>query len=248
MKNLLKPTNLPIVTAALGGIALVLRRVLYAVAVDAKNLLPVNHPLEIALGIFTGLVLACIAASVWKLDGSGRYEDNFQSDVPALVGHAAAAAGILITVLTNAPMMPGYLGNFWKVLGFAAPVCLFAAGYARLQGKQPFFLLHLIPCLFLVFHIVNHYQTWSGNPQFQDYGFALFGSMALVFFSFYTAAFDVEAGRRRMQLGMGLAAVYLCLAELAMTQYVWLYLGGIVWALTDLCSLNPVPKPAEDEA
>lgn len=242
MKNLLKSTNLPAVTAALGGIALVLRRMLYVFAVDEKNLLTVNHPLELVLGVVSVAALAYILLAVRKLDGSEVYEDNFSADKPAVVGHMAAAGGILVTMLTNAPRMSGYLGDIWQVLGFVSPVCLLLAGLARGRGKQPFFLFHLIPCLFLMMHIVNHYQLWSGNPQFQDYGFTLFGAMALMFFAFYSAAFDVGSGNRRMQLGMGLAAVYLLMAELAQSQYPWLFLGGILWALTDLCSLTPVPK------
>lgn len=243
MKKFLKPTNLPVITASLGGIALVLRKMLYAFAVDAKGLLPLYHPLEIALGLLSAGALVYILLTVWKLDGSAQYADNFAADRYALAGHIAAAAGIVLTVLTREPMMPGYLGQGWLVLGYLAPVCLVLAGIDRYRGRQPFFLLHLVPCLFLVFHIVNHYQFWSGNPQLQDYVFTLFGSMALMFFGFYNAAFDANSGRRRMQLFMGMAAVYLLLAELAQTRYPWLYLGGILWALTGLCTLTPVPKP-----
>lgn len=242
MKNLLKSENLPAVTAGLGGIALVLRKLLYIFAVDEKGLLITHHPLETLLTIVSAAALLYIVASVWMLDGSNRYRDNFSADAASALGHVAAAAGIVLTMMTRQPMMANYLGRIWKLLGFVAPVCLLLAGYARLQGKRPFFVLHLLPCIFLVFHIVNHYQHWSGNPQFQDYLFTLFGTMALMFFAFYNAAFDVGSGRRRMQLGMGLVAVYLCMAELAQSLYPWLYLGAIVWILTSLCSLTPVPK------
>lgn len=247
MKKLFMPKNLPVVTAALGGIALVLRKLLYTFAVDEKNLLPVNHPLEVLLLLLTGAALVYIAAGVWKLAGSNRYKDNFAPSRRAMAGHVAAAAGILITLLSNGPMMPGYLGFLWRVMGYLSPVCLVLAGMARMQGRRPFFLLHLIPCVFLVLHIVNHYQVWSGNPQFQDYMVTLFGTMALMFFAFYNTAFDVGSGRRQMQLGMGLAAVYLCMAELAASRYPFLYLGGIAWALTGLCSLTPKPKTQPKE-
>lgn len=243
MKKLLKPNNLPVITAGLGGIALVLRKLLYAFAEDERGLLVAHHPLEILLTIVSVVAIGNILISVWKLDGSNRYRDNFSPSMTAALGHVAAAAGIALTLMTRQPMMANYLGTVWKTLGFLAPVCLLLAGYCRLQGKRPFFVLHLLPCIFLVFHIVNHYQYWSGNPQFQDYMFTLFGNMALMFFAFYHAAFDVGSGRRRMHLGMGLVAVYLCMAELARTLYPWLYLGGILWILTSLCNLNPVPKP-----
>ena len=99
MKQTCKQNRLPIVTVVLGCCALILRRVLYAVAVDVKNLLPVNHPLEIVLWVLTAIAAAWIIASVWKLDGSAKYEDNFQPSLMAAVGHYIAAAGILLTVL-----------------------------------------------------------------------------------------------------------------------------------------------------
>ena len=63
MKQTCKQNRLPIVTVVLGCCALVLRRVLYAVAVDVKNLLPVNHPLEIVLWVLTAIAAAWIIAS-----------------------------------------------------------------------------------------------------------------------------------------------------------------------------------------
>lgn len=248
MKNLWKPNNLPTAAAALGVLGLVLRQMLYAFGMDGKNLLTANHPLELVLWAVTLAAIALIVAAVWKLGGSNRYVDNFSPSMPSAVGHILAAAGILLTVLLKEPMMPGTLGNIWKFLGFLSAPCLVLAGYARVQGKRPFFLLHMAACLFLVFHIVDHYQVWSGDPQLQDYVFILFGTMALMFFGFYTAAFDVGSGRRRMQLGMGLTAVYLCLVGLPDSGYPFLYLGGIAWVLTGLCTLNPKPSQPEKES
>lgn len=247
MKHLTKPKLLPVLTLALGVLGLLLRLLLYAVALDERYLLPGGHPLSVALWLVTGAALALIITATWRLDGSSRYQDNFSPSPAAAAGHFLAAGGILITVLVNQPLMSGYLGRVWRVLGFLAPPCLAVAGIDRLRGRQPFFLLHMTACMFLVFHIVDHYQFWSGRTQLQDYIFALMGTMVLMFFSFYSAAFDVESGKRRMQLGTGLTAVYLCTVNLSTTQYPFLYLGGIAWALTDLCTLTPKPKPPESE-
>lgn len=246
MKKMHDPKNLPMMTAALGAVGFLLRWMLYTFCLDDKFLLPANHPLEIGLWGFSAAALALIIALVWKLDGSSRYEDNFAPSAAAAVGHILAAAGILLTALLNEPQMAGNLGMLWKVTGVLAGPCLMLAALSRVQGKKPFFLLHLIPCLFLVFHIINHYQVWSGNPQLTDYVFALFATMTLMFFAFYTAAFDVDAGKRRMHLGMGLAAVYLCMVNLPETEYLYLYAGGILWVLSDLCTLYPKPKPVEE--
>lgn len=252
MEKNVKPKNLPYRILALGTLALVLRKLLYLVAVDEKGLLVRSHPLEWALAALSAAVLVLIVAAVWKLDGSNVYTDNFFPSVPAAVGHWLAAAGILLTMLGSEPVMEGYLGNFWQGLGWLSPVCLLAAGFARLRGKQPFFGLQLVPCLFVVFHIVCHYRIWCGDPQLQNYVFALFGGIALLLTWFHTAAFAAGVGKRRMQLGISLTAVYLCMAELALSQYPLLYAVGAAFALTNLCSLEPRPKPdsgpAENEA
>jgi len=196
--------------------------------------------------IGAGILLTFLVLAVRKRTGSGKFEDHYSADLPAAFGNLAMAAGIVATVLTGATGIGGYLENAWHILGLAAPVCLILAGMARVRGKKPFFLLHISVCLFLVLHIVTRYQLWSGNPQMQDYVFSLLGAMALMFFGFYAAAMEAGCGSCRMTLGMGLAAVYLCTAELARSSDPALYLGGILWVLTDLCSIRNISDNEEN--
>lgn len=247
MKNLLKSKCLPAVILLLGVVGFLLRLGLYAVGTDQKGLLPGWHPLEIVLWAVTAGAIALVIAAGRNAKGSNHYRDNFGPSLPGALGNILMAAGILLTVLLNQPKMPKLLGGLWKLLGFVSAPCLVAAAFARVQGKRPFFLLHIAACLFLVFHIVNHYQAWSGNPQLLDYLFSLLGTMALMFFGFYTAAFAVGSGSRRMLLGMGLAAVYLCAVSLSSGEYPFLYLGGIVWVLTNLCLPEPARQMEERE-
>ena len=225
--------KLTVITALFGIAALAMRRVLYATAVDVKGLLVRNQPLGIALAVLTLGVLARIALAVRKTDRD-ICETYPSVNLPAALGSVAAAAGILVTVRTGTAVTGSPLGNVWYGLGLAAAPCLLLAGIARLFGKKPFFLLHVAVCLFFVVHIVTRYQLWSANPQLQDYVFALLGAMALMFFGFYTAAGEADCGNPRMRLGMGLAAIYLCLAELARSACPALYLGGAIWVLTEL--------------
>jgi len=230
--------RLPVMMLIWGIAALVLRKALYATAVDVKGLLLRYQPLEIALTVLTIGVLVRIAVAVRKEKRSVPYEDDQFTGLPGAVGSVAAGAGILITVLTTAPGMGGYLESAWRCFGLAAPVCLLLAGIAKALGKKPFFLLHVVVCLFFMLHIVTRYQSWSGHPQMQDYIFALMGAMALLFYGFYTAAQEAGCGNFRMMLGMGLAAIYLCMAELARSSCPAMYLGGIAWVLLDLCSMK----------
>lgn len=243
MKTFLKSTNLPAVAVGFGFFAQILRRLLYATAVDEKNLLITGHPLEIALGLLSAAALGWIILSLWKQTGSQVYEDNFFPSRNARLGRLAAAAGILLTVLTTDPGIGGYVGRLWETFGYLAPLALAASGIARSRGKKPFFLLDISGCLFLLLHTICQYRGWCANSQLQDYVFALLGTLALALFAFHTAAFAVGMGNRRMQLITGLSAVYLLMAELATTSYSWLYLGGILWALTDLCALEPRQEP-----
>ena len=232
--------------SALGLAALLLRWQLYRTAVDEKGLLPRIHPLSIALLVLTAAVLLLIYITVRKQEEAAVFADRSPRSIPAALGHAVMAGMILTTVLAGSPQTSGYLATVWKYLGMAAFPCLVLAGTDRLRGKKSFFLLHMVPCLFFVVHIVSHYQSWSGDPQMQDYVFALLGAMALMFFGFYTAAMEAGCGSRRMRLGMGLAAIYLCLAETAHSAYPQLYLAGMIWVMTDLHSLGASETAEKD--
>lgn len=210
----------------LGLAAMVLRRQLYITGVDEKGLLLRNHPLSLVLLAMTAMVGLMI---LWTVRKAEQVEEN--GFVSAL-GHAVMALGILATVLPGVPVA-GYLGIAWRWLGLISPLCLLAAGAAAALRKQPFFLLHVIPCLFFVVHIVSHYQLWSGDPQMQNYLFALLGSMALTLFAFYTAAAEAGCGNHRMRMAVGMAAVYLCLAELANSADPLLYFTGFIWVRAD---------------
>lgn len=246
MKYTLNPKFLPPAALAAGIVGCGLRRLLYAVAVDAKNLLPVMHPIEIALWVLTAAAAALIILQVRKLGGSEAYSDNFAPSVPAAAGALALAAGILVTVLTATGDFPGPVGKLWKMAGLLSAPALVLVALFRLKGRKPLFLCHFAVCLFCVLHLVSRYQSWSSNPQLQDYFFCLGGSVLMTLFAFYQTAFDVDSGQRQMQLGVGLLGTVFCLTALAYSQTPALYLAGGLWMLTGLCA--PVPVPAAEEA
>lgn len=229
--------KLPVRMLVWGIVALVMRKTLYTTATDIKGLLLRYQPLEIALTVLTVGVLIRIVLASRKQEPSGNYEACYKADLLSALGAVAAGAGILMTVLTADFAAVNYLALARHYLGLAAPVCLLIAGISRALGKKPFFLLHVVVCLYFLLHIVSSYQAWSSHPQMQDYIFSLLGVNALMFYGFYTAALEADCGNVRMMLGMGLAAIYLCSAELARSSCPWLYLGGMVWVLTDLCSM-----------
>ena len=248
MKRFFNVNYLPAAVALCGGIGMVLRLELYLSAVDGKNLLVPGHPLEVLLYGLTGLTMVAIVVFLWPLYGSLRYGDNFGPSKTAAMGSAVGAVGILLGVLTAQPQ-PDPMFPTWRAVGLIAAPCLLLAGFARLKGKQPNFLLHGAVCVFWLTHLVYYYRGWSIEPQLQDYLFSLLASVALLMFSYYQTAFDVNSGKRRNTLAVGLAGAYFGIVALSGTDVPLLYGGCAVWALTNLCSLTPVrrrPNPVTE--
>lgn len=245
MKTLIKSKHLLPLAFLLGALGFLLRITLYDAAMEPGNLLLRGHPAGVGMVLVIPAVLILAALGVRGLDGSPAYKHNFSPSVPAAAGNLAAAAGLLATVLTPDSAAPGLPGLVWKVLGFLAAGALVAAARCRYLGKAPSFFCHLGLCLFLLSHLVSHYQAWCATPQTLDYLFELLGSCALMIFAYHCAAFSAGMGKRRMQLATGLCSVALCLTALGVSGYRWLNLGGLIFAATNLCALTPVPKAEE---
>lgn len=247
MKNALKSKYLPFAVLGLGIAALLLRWLLYAVAVDDKNLLILGHPLEIVLWLVTVAAAALVIAVVRKLDGSNRYVDNFHASAAAAAGSCVMAAGILLTVL-SLDAAKSTLEMARNILGIVSAPGLVWAGIERYRGKRPFFLCYGVAAVFFALYMISHYQTWSGNPQLQDYVYSLLAASGLTLFAYHLSAFSVGSGKRRMQLALGLLCVFFCAAALPHTEAPALYLTGGIWAFTNLCGLTPVPRREKKDA
>lgn len=238
---------LPILTAVLGVAALVLRMGLYLLGQDAQGLLHNGHILNTAVWAVTAFAAVLVCITVFQLDGSLKYADNFSPSVTAAVGTFVLAGGICLTLLSSLAVWTRLelLRNLTALLAIPS---LIWVGLCRWRGKRPSFLFHAILCLYLTLYAVSHYQTWCSRPQLQDYLFVMSGVILLTLFAYYQTAFDVGLGKRRMQLGTGLLAAFACIAALAQGEDAVLYLSGAVWALTTLCRLTPVPRPRKPAA
>ena len=233
----------PPAAAVLGIAGLALRLAYYAAAYDPASALLGDSPLAPALWVITALALGLALLAGMR---ARRFDYRPQGpSVWALAGCLAMAAGIGWSAAHQGPAMVGFLGTAWQVLALLAPICLTAVGLFRLWGRKPPFALHLPVCLFWLAHLVNQYQGWSGTPQLSAYVYALLGCMGLMLCAYYIAARAAGDVCLGMHLGVGLAAVPMCLIALARTDYPWLYLSGAVWVLLDLPrrgELRPSPK------
>lgn len=235
MKNIRFPALLMLIPAGLG---LFLRRWLYAVAVDISNLVAVGHPLEWLLWLSAAAAAVLTALTVRNLPATrvASYDALFPASFSASFGHILLAGGILLTVLQADAFLPGPVGTLWNWLGLASAPLLLWAGFCRARGERPNVLSHAAPCVFLVLHMIAHYQTWCSNPQLQDYLFAFLGAMGMTLLSYCHADFDAGDGNPRLLTAAGMMTLYLCVVELGYTDLPYLYIGGAVWAGTSLCA------------
>lgn len=249
MKKLLERKNMPWIVLGLGVLGYLLRTGLYAAAVDEKGLLLRGHPLEWALWLLAALTGVLVPVFVQKLDGSNKYEHNFgPSGIGAWFTGLFALLGVGGTVLLEGPGMTRL-----ELAGFACGVLaagtLIRAAVLRRRGSKPSFLPYCILCVYLALYMINHYRLWSGDPQLMDYVFQLFAVIFLTLFAYQQSAFCLGLGDRRTLLTAGLLGTFACAVSMSGSL---LSAMGLLWCLTNLCSLEPVPpepeEPAEEES
>ena len=224
MKHSANACSAPLVTAGLGGIALVLRRCLYAFATDHKGLLIPLHPLEIALW------LVSVAAALWVIASMKR-----GAAVPTAVsamGCFAFAVGIGVTALLAEG--DSSLTTVARISALPVIPALAYIGLCRRAQKLPFFLGHALLCLHLTLYTVCRYQLWSSHPQLQDALFPMLGCIFLMLFSYYQTAQDVAMGKPKLLLASGLLAGFCCITAISGSIDSLLYGTGALWTLTNL--------------
>lgn len=245
MKKRMKLEYVPGVMILLGLAAMGLRQLLYMVAVDEKNLMIANHPLELSLYGLSALALLAAVWVVWPLKGTKEFSENYPASPLSAGGNLLMAAGIGLTLIFWEPGMGGAMGQLWMGLGITAVLSLGWIGCCRIRGKKPLWLFHLFVILFFGIHMVSHYQTWSKVGYLPEYFFPLLGGVSLVLFAYEQTAFDAGLGRRRILLALGLFAMFLCTAALDHGTYWALYGCGIFWVWTNLVSWQVSPEPEE---
>lgn len=241
MKIKLNPNRLPALTAGLGLLAMVLRMALFLLGRDEKNLLVSYHPLSILVWAVTAAATSLVILHLPKLQGAPDYARNFRASSAAALGAIGLAIGICATVVSGWNLL-STLDLLCSIFGLLAVPALVLLALHRRQGKQPFFLLHGVVCIYLTLFSVSHYQIWSSRPQIQDWFFTMGATILLTLFAYCQTAFDADMGNRRMQISTGLLATFFCLAAVAGGEDVLLYLTGALWAVTNLCRLVP-PRP-----
>lgn len=245
MENKMDHKLLPGAVAALGFIGLVLRKWLYIAGPDGRKLLPLWHPLEIALWAVTAAAVLLVVLSLRRLEPIRGYGRNYPDSMLPALGCIVMGLGLGATVFLD--WRAGESGIAEQLLGVLSAVALFLVAACRIQRKRPSWVFHALVCVYFALHLISRYRAWSGNPQTQDYVFSLLSCVALMLFAYHQSAFDAGCGHRRSQVSWGLLAGFFCLVALSSTENIMLYGTGVIWCLTNLCTLAPPPRFGERE-
>lgn len=217
----------------LGAVLLALRLRLYIVAVDSKNLLISGHWLSYVIWAVAAVCLAVVVVAALRTEE--RKSLSVGGPIAAL-GDGLFALAILIAVLDmDTPV--SVLEKARLVVGYLCVPALLVSAVFRAKGKPVFFGCFCVVCVFFALYMVGFYQTWSSNPQLQDYGFAMLACAAVTLFAYQNAALSVGIGSRRVWLATGLATVAFGISAVSGSIFsMMLYLGAVGWALTGLVS------------
>ena len=236
MKNLVNSKYLPLFMAGLGVVGFCLRKGLYAVALDHKNLLLAGHPLQWLLFLVTAAAIALVV-----IYGMAKEQSKllWESKLTA-AGCLVLAVGILVSLLPEG-FAAGGLSRLRFLLGLLAAAAMVAAGVQSFLGKPAFFLLPGLVCIFCAVHMLSCYQSWSSNPQILDYLYTLLSSVGLMLFAYQRSALAADCGSEKLAKLFGCITLFCGLTALSGTEYPWLCLAGSIWAFTGLLS-----RPAEE--
>lgn len=224
-------------TAAALGLAL--RILLYSTGVDGRGLLVRFHWTSVALTVLTAAVLVAVFICTRMVSGSKKCHAAYPVSPVAALGAFAAMAGIGVTTVMGFGEFSSRLHLAIWVLGLCATICMGIIGFCRLRGIPQTFLLYAVLCVYFALRMVSGYQSWSADPQLQDYCYYLLAYVALMLTSYQHAAFHTGMGKHNAVWFYGLMALYFCVVSLKGATDIYLLLGCGIWAFTNVTKLRP---------
>lgn len=232
----LKPNYLPYIALGAGIPALLLRIWLFATGIDAKGLVLVSHPANALTYILIAVGLGALIWTAYPFKEKVRGSKLFRPSIPACVGSAAAAAGILYTAVREMLQGPGGIAVITCIVGIPAALCLVFSGFLRLKRRCQY-LLHAVLTVYLMLHILSQYRIWSIEPQLQNYFPQLLASVLLMITAYYRTTLDAGSGTLRNFLFFNYGAMLLCCLSIKGETPVF-YLSMALWTATADCSFR----------
>ena len=243
MKKRLRPDALPVLSVLLGTAGMLLRVWLLLTGGDDKGLYTTGHIADTATYILLAIAAALLFVCTLPLSKDGRNRNLFPASEPAALGCFAAAAGVLITCVSELLRQQDGILLLSLVVGIAASGCLVLAGLCRLQGRRPSYLLHSVVTVYFLLHLISRYRHWSSEPQLQVYFFPMLSGVLLMLSTYQRACLDGRTGSRQMYVFTSQLALFCCFLSVPGGDWLF-YLSMILWTMTGLCDLTVLQFPS----
>ena len=198
----MKKERFHIVIFCLGILSGCLRWYLYAQGLDGRGLIPQGSLLDLALWLLTAAALVLCFLS--------KVPEQQAAKWMTALGMYFLAFGLLFSTRELHQGYPGLLAVI-RFLSLLSAALLTVGGTLVFQGKTLSWLW-LPVCLTFIVRLVGAYQTWSRDPQMQDFLLPLLAGLCLAAAAYRRGAEALGLPKSPWTYRFAMAAMYLCLA------------------------------------
>lgn len=225
--------KLPLICGVLGVLGLGLRFWLLHSAVDEKGLLDTSHPAQFLTAAAALLAVAAVAASLWDREDIRSGKGMFPASRVSAFAAGAAAVGFALGAWEDLSQAASFLDKVTGIAGFLAALAAVFFGYCRFRGLRPHFSVGGIITVYLMLHLVRHYQQWFSEPQLTVYLPRLLAQVLLMVACYQKTALEAGLGGRKLYIIASQLAGFFCLVSLPCAENPAFYLAMAVWMLLD---------------
>lgn len=253
MKQIIHPKSIPVVVLLSSMVAVLLRMWTWGSGPDASGLFAPKPLAWALLWVLTGFVVFATWFALRGLKKSGSYQENYPKSLLAGICMVPAAVMILITGVSQlrtsvGAEVPGTaVDTVTGIFGLVAGLCLLLSVAHRCMGKQPFFAINGLICLYLAVRLFDCCQLWSNEPQVGLVVFPFLASTTLMLAVYHRVCFDVDLGKRQWAAFWSLLSVYFCVIAIFSNIEPLFYGMCALWRMADLCSLRPLKRKKQPE-
>lgn len=215
-----------------GFLAMTLRALLYAAAIDQKGLLAAGHWATWSILVLTVLTLGAALLMTRKIQGPADYADCYPVSYLQGTGSLLLAGAIFQRAISLYAVSSDRLNLIAAISGFTAVLALLVAGICRMIPKKPSFLCHSVVSIFFALQLVSQYRSWSADPQLMDYCFYLAAFICLMFTAYFLAGFEADLPNHRGLVFSSMAATFFCCLALPESGDAPLLISCALWAFS----------------
>lgn len=246
MKIFQKTANLPYICVGLGLIGMGLRFWLLRTGFDEKGLLISGHPAHLLIALTVAAAGLAVLAALWGKQNAKRSTGMFPASIPGAAASAVGCVGIVWNVLSIYTQQQTLLVRLTWILGAAAALAAVFLAWCRFKGLRPHFLIRTVVTLYLMFHLVYHYQRWFSETQPGLYAAQLLASVLLILAFYHRTALEANLSGRKAYILTSQLAAFFCLLAVPGAENPLFYGAMAVWLLGDTGRLYLRSKGPEE--